>query len=204
MQTSGQPTSTSRVSLTKFFKGASGAFAVLPGFALLVTGLGVPPGYRFLFFGVLEAFGILALLLVYLNRSYIQRMSKKSITSVAIVLAVCALMSIIVYVPLHNLCLIESTKPEYDGFGAIYFPICVTGTLADNVQRLGSRTAAVDGYGPAVIEEQLQRMSGISWRRPVTTIVLLLIYQACFTVLTIAFGLIGFYEGADLFSPTND
>ena len=74
--------------MKKIFVAASAAFAAIPGVAVIASGLGTPPGsgYRWLFGGVIEAFGALALLILWINRSKLRRISKRRITRAAIIL----------------------------------------------------------------------------------------------------------------------
>ena len=58
----------------------SGIFGAIPGLAVIQSGLGVPPNYNVLFGGFIEAFGVLTLLILWVNRNNIKKHTKKYIT----------------------------------------------------------------------------------------------------------------------------
>ena len=53
-----------------FFVSAAAVFAAVPGLGVIASGLGTPPGteYRLLFGGVIEGFGALALIILWVNQ----------------------------------------------------------------------------------------------------------------------------------------
>ena len=81
--------------------------------------------------------------------------------------------------------------------GQSYYPIWLIGDVERMVDRAGSRGAAIDRYGPAPVNENIEKMG--TTPLAVTSIILLLLYQGIFTSLTLAFGLVGFHMGVPLF-----
>ena len=72
------------------------------------------------------------------------------------------------------------------------------GHALELVDRAGGRYAAVDRYGSYPVTKAIQEAPNYPSSIVVTTVVLLLLYQGVFTMLTLAFGLIGVREDANL------
>jgi len=172
--------------LKKLFVATSGIFAAVPGIAVILKGVGTPPEYALMFGGVIEAFGSLAFLILLINKGAIKKLERGTVTKWAIGLGVVCFMSLSVYVWLYRLCVVPFGADTY-----FYFPLWADGELARLVANAGSRSGAIEMYGPATVYEALEQMSSLSFA--LTTVTLLLVYQAVFTSLTVAFGLLGFY-----------
>lgn len=160
-------------------------FNTIPGIATFLKALKVPPGYKFIFSSTVEAFGVLSLLLLWVNRKKIKNMCSSKVTLWAIVLGIISFICICCYVWLLDLCLIHHVR------GDVYFPIWLDGEIADMVSRAGGRYAAITKYGiDSVCKAIEQTGNSIAF----TNIILLIVYQMIFTALGISFGLLGFHK----------
>ena len=172
-----------------FFVSAAAVFAAVPGLGVIASGLGTPPGteYRLLFGGVIEGFGALALIILWVNQKKLQRRAKRKITRAAIILGTTSFVFISAYVMLFRHTVVAIDK------GQAYYPIWLTGDVERMVDRAGSRGAAIDRYGPAPVNENIEKIG--TTPLAVTSIILLLLYQGIFTSLTLALVLSGFTWG---------
>ncbi|HKO97013.1 MAG TPA: hypothetical protein VJU86_08480 [Pyrinomonadaceae bacterium] len=173
--------------MKNFFLALSGSFAAIPGVAIMVKGIGTPPGYAFMFGGIIEAFGSLALILLWLHRDKIQRIKPRRITKVSIILASVSFLSLVLYIVLFKLCVVS--HPTHH---TVLFPLWTSGELAKLVSAAGGRWAALDEFGWFGVYGAVEKMP--SYAVPVTVAALLVCYQSVFTTLTIAFGLPGFHQ----------
>lgn len=173
--------------MKRFFLITSAAFAAIPGISVIVSGLGTPPGsgYRLLFGGVIEALGSLALAVLWVNQKKIQRRAKRRITRTAIAMGLLSFVFIAGYVLLFRHTVIEHPR------GTAYYPIWLSGNIKKRVEKAGSRDAAIEMYGIGAIRREIDEMG--NGPLAITSILLLFLYQAIFTSLTIAFGLVGFH-----------
>jgi len=178
--------------MKKLFLAASGCFGAVPGLATLLLGIGTPPGdYRYLFGGVTESMGALAIIILWANKGKLKRMPTRKITRVAILLGFGGFISIVLYVGLFKFCVIS--HPDH---GTVYYPLWTSGRILELVNRTGGRWQALDRYGNTIIHNAIARMP--SYAITVTTAVLLLAHQSISTSLALAFGLVGFHKGRDL------
>jgi hypothetical protein len=174
--------------MKKFFLGISGVFGAVPGFAVMWKGILTPPDYGFLFGGVIEAFGSLALILLWMNREKIKAMEPRKVVKSAIILGVVSFIALIVYLALFNLCVIS--HPTHH---TVFFPLWTSGELNTLVTKAGGRWNALDRYGYFGVYSAVQNMP--FYALPVTSAILLFFYQPIFTALAIAFGLVGYHKG---------
>jgi hypothetical protein len=174
------------------FLAASAAFAALPGVAVLVSGLGTPPGSgnKWLFGGVIEAFGALAIIILWLNQNKLRRIAKRRVTRFAILLTAFCFALIVCYVLLFRHTVVEHPR------GTAYYPLWLSGDVSRMVERAGSREAAIERYGIGGVREAIDRMGGFPLA--LTSVLLLLVYQGIFTSLAVAFGLAGFHMSQPL------
>lgn len=89
------------------FLSFSAAFAAIPGVAVLVSGLSVPPDSKLLFGGLLEAFGALALLMVYTNKSKIKKLDLNRLNRLCAIGVMVSLASLFAYVVTLNICIVK-------------------------------------------------------------------------------------------------
>jgi hypothetical protein len=176
--------------MKKFLLAVAGVFGAIPGLTVIQSGIGAPPGYKVLFGGVIEAFGTLSLLLLWINRKKIKRLSARRVTKRALALASLCFAFIAVYITLFNYCVVAHQR------GTAYYPLWTSGKIADMVTRAGSRRAAIERYGIAAVDQAIDEMPGVPLE--LTAVVLLFLYQGIFTTLSVLFGLLGFYEGKQI------
>lgn len=169
------------------FLTASAAFAAIPGVAVIISGLGTPPGsgYKLLFGGVIEAFGALTMIILFVNQDKLRLASKRMVTKSAILLGAFCFVLIAAYVLLFRHTVVEHER------GTAYYPLWLSGEVSRMVERAGSRESAIERYGIGGVKGAIDGMGSLPIA--ITSILLLLIYQGIFTSLTLAFGLPGFH-----------
>jgi hypothetical protein len=113
-------------------------------------GIGVPPSYGQLFGGVVEAVGVLGVLLVWVNRLRVRGLKPEVITRIAVGLVGTFVVSTVLYLFLFQLCVID--HPEY---GSFYFPLWPTGELAWMIRETGGRFEAIHRYGLFPVERAI-------------------------------------------------
>jgi hypothetical protein len=177
--------------LSTVFQVASAALGTIPGLTVLVTNLGTPPAYKWLFGVTVEVVGCFVLLVLWLNREKLQRAEKRPLLAWAIGCLAAFVVLLVGYIFLQDRTLVVATKPHYKSFGPVYFPLRLSGDLAERVEQEGSREAVVDKYGPGAIDAAINKTPGLSSARTWTTVVFLADYVGLFTLLTLAFGLLG-------------
>ena len=186
------------MNLKKFYVAVAAASGAVPGAAIIATGVGTPPESNVLFGGVTEAVGALSLLLLWANRYKIRKLSPRRITRIATILACLFIVCLAAYIVALHICVVTiPAGSQNQHVEAVYFPIWTSGDLSVMVQRAGSREAAVHTYGPDGVHDGIRKMP--SFALPLTSAVLLLTYQAPFTFLTIAFGLLGIHQRVAIF-----
>lgn len=163
----------------------SSLLAAMPGVATLASGLGVPPGEKLVFGGMLEMIGVLALLLMYLNRVKLRKMSNRRSTRLALRMGAGAVALIAAYILLFSV-----TVKKHETRGTAYFPLWTSGKLARMVERAGSRSAAIERYGIDGVQLAINEMPDLAMA--LTTVTLLATYVGGLTLATIAFGIPGF------------
>lgn len=168
------------------FLALSTLFNTIPGIATLVKGLGIPPGYKVAFGAVVQAFGVLSLLALWVNREKIKAMASSKVTTLAIILGIVSLACICCYIWLFGLCVVQHDR------GAVYFPIWLDGPIAEMVSRSRGRPAAISKYGIDAVCQAIEQAGNNSLA--LTTVILLIIYQMIFTSLGVSFGLLGFHR----------
>jgi amino acid transporter len=176
--------------MKKLFAAASALFGSIPGFAVMWRGIGVPPDYSLLFGGIIECLGVLALIVLLVNRKRIKKLTDRSVTKTAILLTTSAVLCLAVYLYLLQLCVVS--HPTH---GTIYFPLWTSGHITQIIESTGGRYAALDKYGNHSVANAVRQMPGYPMAIAFTTIILMVLYQAIFTCLTVAFGMIGLHQG---------
>lgn len=171
--------------VSDLFTLASGVFGVIPGLAILLTNIGVPPDEsKELYGGIIEALGILTLLLLWLNKSRISKATEKTITKRALICVSVFLVMLFVYLFVYNYYVLKSghSKP-------LFFPFWPQGELQYNIWKYGGRMQIIHAFGRDDVFNLIEESSKV----PLifTSLIFLLIYQAVFMSLTTAFGLLG-------------
>jgi hypothetical protein len=177
--------------MKKLFLAASGLFSSIPGVTVILKGVGTPPEYEYIFGGVIEAFGALSLIILWVNRKGLKKVAKTKITTHAITLGILSFAFLVAYIALFNWCVVK--HPTH---GTVYYPLWLSGYAADVVAKAGGRWQALDRYGNHAVYAAIHKMP--IFASVITTILLLLVYQGIFTTLTMAFGLLGFHAKQDL------
>jgi hypothetical protein len=173
------------------FLAAAGVFSSIPGLLVIASGLGTPPNYAVLFGGVIEAFGVIAILVLWINKSRLKKIPSRRLSKIAITFALGCILLLFTYVYLFN-----QSVVTVDGRGTAYYPLYLNGEIAETVEAAGSRKAAIERYGIDEIVEQINAMP--ESYSTFTTVILLFTYQLVFTLLTITFGLLGFHKSGGL------
>lgn len=176
--------------MKKFFLTATGLFAVVPGLGIILKGLGTPPGYAFIFGGIIEALGALSLILLYTNRKAIKKLRPARITKTAIRLCVVSAVSLLMYIALFSFCVVGDPIRHY-----VYYPIWTAGEVAEMIDTAGGRYKALQDNGFTAVYRGIREMPYYPLAISITSAVLLFFYQAIFTSLAVAFGLIGIHKG---------
>lgn len=166
--------------MKKLFATISGAFGAIPGLAVLMYGLGAPPGEWKLFGGVTESFGTLTLIILYVNKGKLGQISLRRLTNWAIALGCISFGGIGLYIALHEICIVHCAL-----WGSVLYPLWLSGELAKVVAEHGGREQALCDYGAIEI---VKAMSPVV--RGITIYFLLLVYTAISVCLAAAFGLL--------------
>jgi len=162
---------------------ASGVFGVIPGITILLTSVGVPPEQsRQLYGGVIEALGIISLLILWLNKSRIVKMTEKSITKWSLGFTGLFLFALLLYLFLFNYFVLQTghSKP-------VFFPFWPQGDLQYNILKYGGRMEIIYKFGRDDVYNLIEQTSKVSLI--ITSLIFLLIYQAVFMAITLGFGL---------------
>jgi hypothetical protein len=170
--------------MRKLFLAVSGLFSLIPGIAVMIKVLGSPPDHNISFGAVIEVFGTLSLLVLFMNKPRIVDSPVVKITRWVILLAALSIITLVIYIALFNFCVV-SVKDR----GTVYYPVYTSGNVAIMIERAGSRSAAIERYGIDAVTEAVNEMPGIPIA--LTTILLLLVYLLIFTPLVLAFGFLG-------------
>ena len=178
------------MSLRKLFIAASSASAAVPGVAVIIKGIGSPPDQQTLFGGLIEAIGALSLLILLVNRDKIRGVEAEKITRWSVALGLTSILLFFAYIAMFGTCV------KSDSSGTTFIPIWTSGELKQMIQKTGSRDAAISVYGVDAIHDAIRKMPSVAL--PLTTVFLLLVLLTALNSLTLAFGLIGFHEGAGL------
>lgn len=174
--------------MKKIFTSLSGVFAALPGVSILLSSLGVPdPDDKMLFGGIIEAIGCGVLGLIFLNKTFFLRKSLKAINIWVVLSFFLFLVSIIGYVTIYKLCVIEHQE-----FSRVFFPLFSSNALSEKINAEGGKLAFIEKWYGDGANKQIQKLASIQMIK--TNIVFLLVYQFVFTSLTIGFGMLGVRE----------
>ncbi|MDB5012529.1 MAG: hypothetical protein JWQ25_731 [Daejeonella sp.] len=170
--------------ISNLFTIASGAFGVVPGVTVLISSIGVPPNTsKTLFAATIEALGVFTLLIIWANREKIEQYSIKKATKWAIIAMALFVITLFTYLFLYNYLVISVENSE-----PLLFPLWPQGLLKTAIEQMGTRENLINQWGRDDVYKVIQSSSTISIL--LTTLSLLLIYQAIFISLTFAFGIL--------------
>ena len=164
---------------------ASGTFALVPGIAVLITEVGVPPGTSSVMYAtVMESLGVLSLLILWLNKNKLQQLSVKSATRITILLAVSFFVFLIVYLQLFGFYVVSTPGSE-----SLLFPLWPQGELASGLAKYDSKATLIREWGRDDVFNVIAESSNLAlqWSK----MVFLLVYVIMFTSLTLSFGILG-------------
>jgi hypothetical protein len=165
-------------------KAGSGVFATIPGLAVLLSNIGVPPdSSKYLFCGIIESFGVFTLLILRFNSGYFKSLSVKTINLLAIVSIVTFGLTLFFYLFLFNQYVVgyKDSKP-------VFFPVWPQGELRQGLQETGSKANLIREWGRDDVRTVIQSSSSAMLNY--SMLLFLLIYQLIFVSLTFAFGIL--------------
>jgi lysylphosphatidylglycerol synthetase-like protein (DUF2156 family) len=170
--------------ISLFLATAAGVFAALPGVAVLISNVGVPPNSSTaLFSATIEALGVLTLMLLWLNRKNIQKRTEKNVTNLAIGGIVIFLISLFGYMFLYGYLVADVPNSN-----PLFFPLCPQGELKSDLAKLGDRYTLIKEFGRDDVAKLIQSSSATALL--ITTLLLLFIYQLVFVSLAFSFGIL--------------
>ncbi len=178
------------IKVGKIFKSASATFGLIPGIAVIITSLGVPPDQsKILFGGLVEVFGVLSLLLLFQHKGTFRAQSSTLITKLVLIFIVISFMSLIGYLFLYSYCIVK-----HEDFDPVYFPLYASGELADQL-KIFSRYELIGEYGRDGAIKLIKQSSYLNLI--ITSCIMLIIYIITFSSLTLAFGIPGIKQSSD-------
>jgi hypothetical protein len=170
--------------VSAFLSLASGVFAVIPGIAVLTSNVGVPPNSsKALFGGVIEAIGVLTLMILWLNKSWIKKNSIKNINKLSFISVLVFVISLFTYIFLFNYLVVEVENSD-----SVFFPLWSNGELEANILKFGSRNELINQWGRDDVYKVIQSSSETPLL--ITTLILLFNYLLTFLSLTFSFGIL--------------
>ena len=170
--------------MNKVLKGVSVSFGLIPGLAIIYSGLGVPPidGANYIFGGIVELTGVIALMSITVAKDYIRKWKRTSVIALSILNSCFSVLLLVLYVALYNFCIITD-----DINRTIYFPLRLSGDIQQMVEMAGGREAAIGYWGPNSVSQAILRMGESEIL--ITSGVLLVTYILFYVVSTIASGI---------------
>jgi hypothetical protein len=170
--------------VSAFLSLASGVFAVIPGIAVLTSNIGVPPNSsKALFGGVIEAMGVLTVMILWLNKSWISKNSIKGINKISLISVFVFVVSLFTYIFLYNYLVVGVENSD-----SLFFPLWSDGELKASILQFGSRDELINQWGRDDVYKVIQSSSGTPLL--MTTLIMLFNYLLTFLSLTFAFGLL--------------
>lgn len=174
--------------MKNFFQSLSGVFAALPGVAILISSIGVPDSnYKVLFGGIIEAFGCGILGLVFLNRKYFLRQNLFKVSKWIMYSFISFFGFMVIYIIIYQVCV-----KNYEDFSQVYFPLFPSARLSEELNALGGKLSFVQKWLGDGANKRIERFS--SSELIITNVIFLIVYQAIFSSVTLAFALLGIRE----------
>jgi hypothetical protein len=186
--------------VSDFLSLASGVFAVIPGIAVLTSSVGVPPNSsKALFGGVIEAVGVLTLMILWLNKSWIKKSSIKKINKLSFISILAFVISLFTYIFLFNYLVVQVENSD-----SVFFPLWSNGELKASLLEFGSRNELINQWGRDDVYKVIQSSSETPLL--ITTLIMLFNYMLTFFSLTFSFGLLAIksMDKKDPISETSD
>jgi len=173
------------MSIQTIFKTTSATFALIPGLAVMLAIVKLPPGVSNILFGaIVESLGVFTLLVLFLLAKKIMLLPMKRVLNMSILFFSFFVFAILLYLGCCDILIIHTNKFET----SVLFPLWGSSELDNLINSAGSRYNLVFQYGPAGVEDIIaQDLFALSF----TKIFLCLIYLSIFEFLIFSFGLIG-------------
>src|SRR5690606_28095179 len=131
------------------------AFGLLPGFAILITNLGVPPdASKLLFAGIIEAIGVFTLLILWTNRNKIKKIPAQKITKYALLACGLFLISLFLYLFLYGQYVIQVPHSR-----SLLFPLWPQDELREGLITHGSKLELIHNWGVDDVYKVIQSSS---------------------------------------------
>jgi hypothetical protein len=179
--------------MIKVIKAAAAVFAALPGVAALLAGLGSPPDMAIVFGSMSTIAGVITVLVLYVRRHRISRLSQVKLRNVAIATFCALVLVVLAYMAIFEPCCVMGTRDENIQYGRVFFPLWTTGDLNQRIDAVGGRKAFVDRYLAKSAVQQLDKMPGIALARLTTTTILLILFCLIPILATCSFGVLALY-----------
>ena len=159
--------------------------SVIPGFLILKKSLGVPVEYfEQLCFGVVEAAGCLAILIIYNQRQKIGLWTSRNITRITLFTFTMFLIGLITYIFLFSYCIIDTPPPSGKGF----LPLISTTELDNEIANAGGKFEFVKKWQTDGVMTIVQKTA--SFQLTLTLVIFLLLYVITLVYLVTSFALI--------------
>lgn len=169
----------------KILSSASGVFGLIPGIAVMITELGVPPNTsKVLFAATIESLGALAILILWLNKNKIKKLSTQAVTKYTVALSIIFIVSFFSYILFFGFFVVEVPNSE-----SLLFPFWPQNELKEGLTEFGSKAELIRNWGRDDVYKMIQRSSSVALQ--FTKIIFLTVYIAIFICLTLAFGILG-------------
>lgn len=157
--------------------------SVIPGFLVIRDNLGVPiESLQSLFFGIVESAGCLCLLIVFLKKDDLQKLTNNRKATLSILGFCCFFAFLCLYMILYNSCVVVTPSAR------AFFPLMVTPELEQSITDVGNRynftEQLLTNGAQSVIEETA------SFSQTVTVIIFLLIFVLALVSLILSFAII--------------
>src|SRR6476469_102462 len=160
--------------ISNFLSVVTGVFAVIPGIAVLTSNIGVPPNSSRAFFGgVTEALGVFTLMMLWLNKSWIESNSIKRINTLSFIAIIVFITTLFGYIFLYNYLVVEAENSN-----PVFFPLWANGELKEGLLKLGTRNELINQWGRDDVYKVIQSSSQTPLL--ITTLIMLFIYQLIF------------------------
>lgn len=171
--------------LSEVTKWAARCFSLIPGIAIFLSEIGVPPGSSKTLYGaIVESAGILTIILLTINEKSLRRLSNAKLTRLSVTFFVLFLFFLIGYIAMYNMQVVVAS--QWNG-NSVLFPFFPVGDLAAWIKEEGSKAAALNAYRAEVIEKLIaDNMAAVSF----TQAVFIACYTLIFESLVLAFSIL--------------
>ena len=166
---------------------AGGAFSATPGFSILLDSLKGPDGWDGVFIGIQTAIGSVVFLLCYLYQTELSKKPSRYFVKLTSFLLTISIAAALFFIALDQRCNVDTvhlpgskSKPD-----SAFFPIYLTGELAEAEVRYGNRYEVLENLGSLWVQEKAR---ADNWAYVATIAAFFASYIVTFTSLSIIFG----------------